>query len=295
VSGNPVSFAGDPTMTNKSRKFGLLYTTDPNHPELTALAKAVKQDVEACGVSFGDDVATFPYAGYVVDASYTPEYAASNMARFKQDGVTTILWPAGFETNQSKAASSIQYLPEWIQGGDYLMEGTSSSASQNQAEWAHARSVTPLLPVPVGPVHRNPNCVQAIRSVDPVVDPKDVNWACNLYEGIRQMFVGIQVAGPKLTPTSMDQGFHAIPAHESTDAFSPACYYLAADYNCVKDAVAQWWDGSAPYANNQGSGCWRMFDSGKRHTSGRWPPGQVPNTSPNDPCDIYDVGIFAHG
>src|SRR5256885_2877325 len=52
---------------------------------------------------------------------------------------------------------------------------------------------------------------------------------------LRQLFVGIQVAGPQLKPPKVDEGFHSIPAVASTDPTVPACYYDPGDYTCIKD------------------------------------------------------------
>ena len=37
------------------------------------------------------------------------------------------------------------------------------------------------------------------------------------YEALRQLFTGIQLAGPTLTPPKVDEGFHAIPPRPSSD------------------------------------------------------------------------------
>jgi hypothetical protein len=275
----PVSFSGNRAWQGHPRKYGFLSTTDPDHPELQSLASQVKKQVEACGVNFGGDVATFPYAGWVQDTKYQPTYAAPNMALFKRDNVTTVLWPAGYETNQSAAADQQKYYPEWMTGGDYLMEGNLNAAAQNRNEWANARAVTPVVPTPKpsnsSAPEVNPDCLEAIQSVHPNISATDAVQACLFYDDIRQMMTGIQVAGPRLSPASVDQGFHAIPRHESSAVFTPACFYDPGDYTCVKDAIAEWFDVNGAQASGSQTGCWRMSEGGRRHIPGSWPGGNV--------------------
>src|SRR5690348_15887693 len=107
---------------------------------------------------------------------------------------------------------------------------------QNQTVWSHAWVVTYNA---LKPGIKASLCAKAIEEVDPNVG-FDENWTCNgqhYYEDLRQLFTGIQVAGPRLTPSSMDQGFHAIPAVRSSNPQVPACYYDVNDYACTHDSV----------------------------------------------------------
>ena len=61
-------------------------------------------------------------------------------------------------------------------------------------------------------------CALAIREVDPNFPSADIPWACGFYDDLRQLFTGIQVAGPKLAPETVDSGFHAIPAVASIES-----------------------------------------------------------------------------
>src|SRR5437764_1079832 len=83
-------------------------------------------------------------------------------------------------------------------------------------------------------------CCEASRSVDSSTSLSDADvsqYACALiYPHLRQLFTGIQVAGPQLTPQAMDEGFHAIPPHPSDVPTEPACFYGQHEYTCVKDS-----------------------------------------------------------
>ena len=79
-------------------------------------------------------------------------------------------------------------------------------------------------------------CFQAQRSVDPNVPQQDaLRTGCDMYDNLRQLFIGIQVAGPRLGPTSIDRASTPSPPSRARTSTIPACYYLPGDYTCVKD------------------------------------------------------------
>lgn len=287
---HPVSFSGNPNDMGQPRRLGLMTTSDENHPELKLLRDLVVADIKACGGEFVIEKA-FPRAGYAQDAQTPPNYAADNMLAFQQAGVTTIIWPGGLETKQSQAAAAIGYRPEIILAGDRLIESRDNSLFQEKSVWDHAWVVSNV--TLVGPEDEE-LCFLAHREADTEAPSSDViNYACEFYSDIFQLFTGIQVAGPRLGPTSIDKGYHAIPRIASKNPRVPACFYEPNDYTCVKDAVAMWWDsnGQAPGATQRG--CWRMTEGGRRHLTGTWPPGDViAQRNPNDICNNYETGFL---
>src|SRR5262249_19745595 len=162
------------------------------------------------------------------------------------------------------------WFPEWVIAGDGYHDGYFGSRFQDQREWNYAWLVSNQTRFPEATAQL---CVQAQREVDPGTPIEDAPFGCGYYNLLRQLFTGIQVAGPRLGPTSVDRGYHAIPAVASTDPQVPACYYEVDDYTCVKDAVAEWWDSAAPApADTVGrrTGCWRMPDQGLPYRASTW-------------------------
>jgi hypothetical protein len=283
-----VTFAGQGIPAGAPRKYGLLSTRDAAYPSMKKLTDVVRAGIKACGA--GNIVeATFPRNGYYADTETLPGFATTNMSRFQNSDVTTILWAGGVETMQSKAAAQLGYFPEWVTLGDGLMEANNYASAQDQNVWRHAWTITPTVRESIADERV---CYQAYRSVDPEADDSDViNFACEDYNDLRQLFTGIQVAGPKLGPSSIDKGFHAIPSIDSPDPRLPACYYEPADYTCVKDAQASYWDPEAlaPGASDY-TGCYRMASGGKRYRANTWPPGDILNLvkgDQGDPCNSF--------
>jgi hypothetical protein len=277
----PVTFSGNPGENGMKRKLGLIYTTDPGRPDLAALKDYVIREVQRCGGRFAA-TATFPRPN-VADGT-SPDYAAPAMASFKQQGITTVVWAGGYETYFSHAANKLAYSPEWVLAGDGKLESINGGELQDQAEWAHAWVIANVT-WKKSATNQQP-CYTAYKEADPAAEDGLVGtYACPMYNDWRQLFTAIQVAGPRLTPHTIDQGFHAIPAVSSTDATVPACYYDADDYTCVKDAISMWWDSTAT--------CWRATEQGKRYVAGSWPDGDI--TAQRDPsrdgCNQYGANL----
>ncbi|HEX9890001.1 MAG TPA: hypothetical protein VGA69_11020, partial [Nitriliruptorales bacterium] len=207
---------------------------------------------------------------------------------FVANGVTTVIWPQGFETDHSKAARTAEYYPEWVVAGDGRFDGYINAQFEDQDVWhEHAFVVTPV-PLVGDPV--DTPCYAALTEGNPDDADREMfctNWSF-YYDDLRQLFTGIQVAGPRLSVETLDRGFHAIPHIESPDPSVPACFYGPGDYTCVKDAAAMWWDRAATAPGASTPGCWRVLEDGLRHVAGAWPQHDLAAPrSPDDPCNGY--------
>jgi hypothetical protein len=277
-----------------ARKYGLIYTNDSAFPNLPALKDAVKAGAEACGITFTDE-STFPNNGFAVDPVTNDNYAVDGMGRFKQKGINTIIWAGGTEVNYTRVAQTNQYFPEWFVVGDRQNDAQSYATRVGGPQaWQYAWNITPTVRIDSDETRV---CYQEYRAQDPNVTPDAdiVANACPIYDDLRQLFTGIQVAGPRLGPFSVDKGYHAIPAIPSTDPRTPACFYDPGDYTCVKDAEVMYFDPTAQTpdtgAEGQPPGCWKMTYGGQRFLAGKFPknpPGADKNKTPGgDVCNQY--------
>lgn len=277
----PTSFSGNSGQNGQPRKYGLLWSSDDNFPFLRTMKELVKAEVEKCGAKIVAE-ASFPVGGFATATEANVEAGAAAMAKFVEAGVTTVIWPGGMEVNISSQAGAANFRPEWILMGDGLHDTNSHGQLMDQSVWEHAWVITPK--TLRGSDEEEP-CFQAAREADPGADRRDItSFACDFYNDTRQMFTGIQVAGPRLNPETMDRGFHAIPRHESSSPRVPACFYNPGDYTCVKDAMVEKWDPAGTGAS--GTGCWRPARAGKRFIADSWPKGDLGSFgSPDDPCN----------
>lgn len=279
------SFAGG-GLNGRPRKFGLIHTTDPNQPQYVQLADLVRERLNDCGIRIAA-TGTFPVCCLAEDATNPTLYAGQVIGKFQSEGITTILWPGGVEGTFSDAAFRQQYLPEWVLLGDGQHDGFVAAEFQNQQVWDHAVVVTHQTKV----VDREQeDCFLAYKDANPTEPNRDIRGrACSLYNNLRNLFIGIQVAGPYLGPTSIDQGFHAIPGKPSPDPTQPACFYNPGDYTCVKDGVWMYWDSQGQAPNSSETGCWRMPEGGKRYLFGTFASGDPEPLmrAGQSPCNGY--------
>ena len=276
----PVTFSG-PEFLGRPRRFGLLHVEDGS--VYSQFGKEVEAGVRRCG---GDLAVVRTHTDRICGSQCGDHnIAQANIAAFQEAGVTTILWAGGHSQNHPRMATAVGYFPEWAVGGDATHELTPRASAHDQSQWIHAWAVTAITR---RPRHDQRYCFHAAREADPEAASEDVRVSgCGFYPYVRQLFTGIQVAGPRLGPQSMDKGFHAIPRIASSNPEVPACFYDPGDYSCVKDGMAEYWDpdGRDPDAVSE-RGCWRMPQEGRRYLAGTWPT-QDPTSliTPNDTCN----------
>ncbi|HUR48166.1 MAG TPA: hypothetical protein VMY88_01355 [Acidimicrobiales bacterium] len=287
VVGQPAVLAGG-TLANQPRKLGLLHTSDENHSDRIRLAELVQQKVESCGGEIAD-TATFKTCCLVQDVNVDPDEAATNMAQFSEDGITTILWPGGMEGYHAAAAAAQGYYPEWIVLGDDLLDGNEQNRRSRHGPSFDGRAIL-ITPEVYAPPRQQQRCYQAFREADQVLNEKDLVYVCGYYPNLVQLFTGIQVAGPRLGPTSVDKGYHAIPALKSKDNQSPACFYNPGDYTCAKDNQIEIWEDQMTPPEESRNGCWRIIADGARYYPGEYPPGNIDsNLNQVGPCNNFSA------
>ena len=289
VVGKPAVLAGS-ELANQPRKLGLFHTTDENFPGLIRLAELVKKQVETCGGEIAA-TATFPRCCYAQDNGTQPDYAATNMAEFRSQGITTILWTGGVEGYTGTAASSQGYQPEWIVLGDGTLDGNNPIRLSKNSSAFDRRGIV-ITPEVFEPAIAQQRCFQAFREVNQTRPKSDMGFICEPYRNLFQLFTGIQVAGPRLGPTSVDTGYHAIPPVRSDDPTSPACFYNDGDYTCVKDAQIEIWhaNGAAPGDNRPG--CWMIINGAKRYLQGEFPEGNINAQGGGQQCNGHSTSVL---
>ena len=285
VVGRPVSYGGNNNI-GEPRKLGLINNDRPNHRPYGDLTRLVKQQVEACGGDFLYEARSSP------EAACNPQSATAEMTEMQRRGITTIIWPIGSNSSGDDGCGhyfqsggvSLRYLPEVVVAGN---GGSDDIFSGQLSHQEFSRNQLFMSAFPRADEPGKTPCIYAAREAEPGVPARDLeNFGCAMYPGIRLMFTGIQVAGPKLDPRSMDKGYHAIPDRPSTDPFVPACYFEPGDYTCIKDAQLVHWDASGQSPGTSGGGCMRMVEQGRRYVAGGWPERDIAAlVRPDNPCN----------
>ena len=282
----PVSF-GDPSLNGRPRKLGLIFTSDPRHHYKARFARAARAEIQKCGGQFVAD-ATFPECCGIQTTEAVTGDSIAAMDYFRSRGVTTVVWGQGYSNQFSNSAAQLSYFPEWVLAGDRFTEDIVSAKYQDPRNWNQAIVVSN---VPMVGHRRQEQCFMALREAQPGFAFADSSFPCLSYATFRQLFIGIQVAGPKLTPASVDRGFHAIPALPSPDPSVPSCFYELSDFTCVKDSVPLYWDADAQSSYSGAPGCYRAPRGGARTIRDEWAREEASSyRSAEDPCNGYTTG-----
>jgi hypothetical protein len=293
VVGKPAVLPGS-TFQGATRKLGILHTDNATkQPGLVRMAELVKQGVESpeCGGEIADE-ATYDNCCLAQDNRDPINEEQDQMASFREQGITTILWTGGGNGNYPKAAEGVGYRPEWIlMGGDSFLDNDAFVFySQSGANWDQ-RAIA-VSPHPFEPPLEQQACYQFFREISKDFPRQDLGYVCEYYKNLFQFMVGVQVAGEYLTPTRIDKGFHEIPQNYTGKPVVPACYYLEFDYTCVKDATVLRWSADASKPNSGTAGCFLAIDGGHRYRAGEWPEGNVDaQFQADDPCTSYSESV----
>lgn len=289
VAPYPVAHSGEGIPRGGARNYAFYYTTDAGRPDLKRFKDlAIPRLKKECGIPANTKSYTFPTAGYTIFAGGDPAYARLNVAQMKGDSVTTMLWLGGVDGKTEQAADDAKYYPEVFYAGDRYMEGTSTGYYAARAFHKQVAVVTPV--TRQGRTEDGP-AYQAWREAEPDrPDEPEIGWVDGVYRDYFMIGMSVQVAGPRLHPTTVAEGFRSIPIIQSDDPFLPACFFTQGHF-CVQDMTQVWWDNTGtPPGGTQPSGCYRMPREGQRFILGRWPKGDEVFADPGDPCNGYNNG-----
>jgi hypothetical protein len=291
VAPYPVAHTGEGIARGGPRKYVLYYTTDPGRPDLDAFRRLAIPKLESRCIPKGSMELTFPFAGYIIDTGGDPAYARLNVARMRGANITTMLWLGGIDGKTEQAADDVKYYPEVFFAGDNYME--SGTTGFYSARPFHAQVAVETSVLREGRLQESV-AYQAWREAEPnAPDAPDASWISSGYRDFFMVGMGIQVAGPRLHPTTVAEGFRAIPAIASKDPFLPACYFTQGHF-CVQDATEMWWDNTGEAPGTTGNtGCYRMPNLGRRYVLGEWATGDDVFKNPQDVCNAYDIGALA--
>lgn len=306
VAGLPVAISGDPTLRGRPRRIALLRTSNPSQLDYLLVGHLIREQLLQCGVTLADEATYRTNGEQCTNMPYEQEEedmakAREDLARFRARGVTTILWPGCPTSAHPLAASADGWLPEWVLLGDPFMSqaalaGTAAGAGAVWDRRAVMVSARPFQP----PVWRT-RCWAALQEVDPAEDDVAGRFSvCAWFGAMQQVFAGIQLAGPRLTPENLATGFRRLRLEGSLDPQVPTCSYGSQDSACIKDGQVLLFDlhgGGAEYDAARGvetglpympAACWRAVQSGRRSMPGAWPAGNVDaQFRADDPC-TYD-------
>jgi hypothetical protein len=168
--------------------------------------------------------------------------------------------------------SSQSYLPEFIEIGAALVDQDYVGQLYNQQAFAHALGISPNQPaVP----YTQTIGYEAYKQVDPSGEP--AFFVDLIYEQLDMLALGIQMAGPGLTPASFQSGmFNFRPALGPAGLWG----FSKDQYTTPNDFREVCWSPGTVSANNQKPGAY-LGTSNQRWTQNSIPKGPPGCPIPN--------------
>ena len=271
LAGRPARFAGDVSMHATTRKFALVYEeyADTANRGADLIVDGVRK---RCGPTAGEVEVFF---NSFVSRS---DQQAQAIARMRTRGVTTLIF-TGDEQTFAFQADAQKWYPEWLHTSSTLSTDNSTRFFWPPGELAGSIGFT---------------VARRLEDRDQMIWTTTAQEGCDCrvngreqdYNHMLLLFTGIQAAGPNLTAANVDKGLHAIPPRPSPDPRVPAAYFAPGNYSFIKDAAALRWDPTGTRPGNQGTGCWRLAEGGKRYRAQDWAdnPGDAMLTADGQPC-----------
>jgi hypothetical protein len=202
---------------------------------------------------------------YKLDINSMSNQAASIIAKLKSEGITTVLMGTDpimpvFLTSKAQEQG---YNPEWIVAGTAFTDIDIVGQLYDKSQWSRAFGVSYLgkqLPIRAGLGYA---AYKSIRAND---EPAFAVEA--IYAQMSMLAIGIQMAGPQLTPQTYEQGMFNYPGGTGpfgTWGFDADSYTPTQDYRII------WWNGEATSTANNKQGRYEESYGGQRFKVGTLP------------------------
>jgi len=194
-----------------------------------------------------------PNYQYVLDLGTMSNQAANLVPRLKADGVTTIVCGCDpvFPVFLSGAAAREGYFPEFIIAGTALTDADIVGQLWDQQFAANAFGISSLAPQ-VPP--QETIAYEAFKLVRPDQEPA---FSVDLiYFQMYMLAIGVQMAGPNLTPETFRDGMYAYPPRGGNNEGPLGLWdFGPGDHTAADDVREIYWDPDAvsPYNGRQGS------------------------------------------
>ncbi len=211
---------------------------------------------------------------YVLDLGTMSDQATRIIADFKNRGITTILCGCDpiIPVFLSGVANREQYYPEFIIVGTALTDADIVGQLWNQNFASHAFGVSPLesfLP---------PTQTIAYAAYKSVRKDEPAFSVDLIYYQMYMLAIGLQMAGPNLTPQTFEAGMFAYPAKSGPVGlwkFGPG------DRTAANDVREIYWDANAISTYNSKKGAYIGANNGARYQR-----GQIPKAPPSRPTNV---------
>jgi hypothetical protein len=256
--GSTAEFAGPP-YTSKPRVIGLVA------PENKEYQESVDRYMELLSQS---GIVPKINLKYKLDISSMPNQASNIIAQLKDAGVTTVLCgcdPVMLALGLTPKANEQDYYPEWGTAGLAFVDQDIVSQLIDSKQWSHAFGIA--YNAESEPQGRS-FPYAAFKQMRPTDEP--AFGVEELYYQLYMLAIGLQMAGPNLTPQSFEAGMFAYPAQSGPRGL---WHFGNGDYTTTDDFREIWWDPNRVSGQNNRPGAWVQLNGGTRYTANNPPSG----------------------
>jgi hypothetical protein len=255
--------AGSAKLRTQPRKFGLVVPDDAIYAQCLNEARP---KFAAAGISFKE-------IRYSLDFSTMQQEAPNIAAQLKNAGVTTVIMVTDpvLPFFLSGSATQQDYWPEWFLTGTVLTDADAAGQFYDQDQWQFAYGQSFISDIKQGMASESYRAYKSIRPNDEPTATRDLE-----YYSMLMLFIGLQLAGPDLTPTTFEQGmFHYPGANGPLGHWS----WGPNDFTAVDDAREIYWDRKAISSFDNQPGRYVAPDGDRRYRS-NWPTKAAPAPIP---------------
>jgi hypothetical protein len=256
-AGTPAAYAGG-SLKNAPRKFAVVAPANEEYRQSAAAAVSTLTRV-------GCATKTFYYS---LDLNTESQQAKNLVAQLKAGSFTTVICGCDpiFPVFLSGEEFSHSYLPEFVETGTALVDKDYVGQLYAQQAWAHAFGIT--AGGVASPVSLGYAAYRTVRSDQPAF------FVDQIYEQMDMLAIGIQMAGPDLTPMNFERGMFRYPTHDGPYgvwAFGPNQFTAGSD---IREVC---WSPTAFSPSNGKRGAYiRTSDTS-------WLPNAIPKGHPGCP------------
>ena len=259
VFGKPAEFAGG-DLAGRERTVGLIA---PNNLEYQQCADSFEEGLAAEGNALTLRL------DYTLDVATLQSQAANLLAQVKSENVTSVSCACDpiMQMYLAEEATAQGYEPEWLVAGVGFIDldlGGQIIANRAGDQWNRAFGGSRWATA------QSPQTSEAHAAYRSVRQDEPSELVDQIYAQILTVALGIQMAGPNLTPETFETGLFAFPrssGQAGTWDFSPE------HYTPVVDLREVWWSPDAVSPFNGKPGTW--VDTGTR-----WNDGEIPSGDP---------------
>jgi hypothetical protein len=259
LAGQPAQFAGQ-GLQGKPRKYAIIA---PDNPWYQDCANEAVKIAGQHGNQTSDDIQ------YQLNLSTLSNQAASVISKLSNDGITTIFCGCDpvFPVYLTSRAREQGYNPEWVVAGVALTDTDIVGQLFDQSQWTHAFGVSYAGATLPKQATLGYNAYKAVRPDEPA------NAVDLIYAQMYMLAIGIQMAGPNLSPQSFEQGMWAYPGSVpgAPNAEFGTWLMPQGHFTPQIDSQVIYWDPNKISTYNNKKGAYVV--ASPRYRSGQYPTG----------------------